>query len=115
MKTFISPVIIGLLTFTVLGSSAQQKPADIARQLDKKRIMLPNGWSLTPMGKSLKLGDLPLNIAVSSSKRYLAVTNNGYGKQTIQLIDALQGRILDNVTIGKSWVGIKFSRDEKNL
>ncbi len=115
MKTVISPAIIVLSAFTVLQSFAQQKPADIARQLDKKRIMLPNGWSLTPVGKSLKLGDLPLNIALSSSKRYLAVTNNGYGKQTIQLIDAIRGKILDNVTIGKSWVGIKFSRDEKNL
>ena len=29
------------------------------------RVQLPNGWSLTPAGKSLPLGDLPLNIAVS--------------------------------------------------
>jgi len=25
------------------------------------RIQLPNGWSLSPAGKSLQLGDLPLN------------------------------------------------------
>ena len=29
------------------------------------KVMLPNGWSLTPTGKQIPLGDLPLNIAVS--------------------------------------------------
>lgn len=31
-------------------------------------VLLPNGWTLTPAGRSLPLGDLPLNIAVSLSK-----------------------------------------------
>ncbi len=79
------------------------------------RISLPNGWSLTPVGNSLQLGDLPLNIAVSSSKKYLAVTNNGQSTQTIQLIDVVNKKVLDNVMIPKSWLGLHFSRDEKYL
>jgi hypothetical protein len=55
--------------------------------LESKRVQLPNGWSLTPVGKTLPLGDLPLNIAVSRTQRYAAVTNNGESIQTIQLID----------------------------
>jgi hypothetical protein len=53
----------------------------------QKKITLPNGWSLSPAGRSLPVGDLPLNIAVSRSKKYIAVTNNGQGKQSLQLID----------------------------
>lgn len=83
--------------------------------LNAKRISLPNGWSLTPAGKSLPVGDLPLNIAISSSKKYMAVTNNGQSTQTLQLIDVAGEKILDNITVAKSWVGLKFSADEKYL
>src|SRR3954449_7236332 len=79
------------------------------------RISLPNGWSLTPVGNSLELGDLPLNIAVSPTKKYLAVTNNGQSTQTIQLIDVANKKVLDNVVIPKSWLGLRFSGNENYL
>jgi len=79
------------------------------------KIKLPNGWSLTPAGKSLPLGDLPLNMAVTSNKKYMAVTNNGQSTQSIQLIDIASEKILDSITIAKSWYGLKFSADGKKL
>jgi len=78
-------------------------------------VVLPNGWTLTPAGHSLPLGDLPLNIAVSASARYLAVTNNGQSTQSIQLIDVLREKVLDSVTIRKSWLGLKFSDHDRAL
>ncbi len=80
-----------------------------------KRIQLPNGWSLTPLGRSMFLGDLPLNIVVSPSKKYIAVTNNGQSTQSVQLIDAAKGRLLSEMIIPKSWLGIAFSSDEHYL
>ena len=79
------------------------------------KVKLPNGWSLTPAGKSLPLGDLPLNMAVTSNKKYMAVTNNGQSTQSIQLIDISSEKILDSITIAKSWYGLKFSADGKKL
>jgi YVTN family beta-propeller protein len=81
----------------------------------QKQVVLPNGWMLSPAGKSLSLGDLPLNIAVSSSKKMLAVTNNGQSKQSLQLIDVATQKVIDKVVIAKSWLGLKFSADEKYL
>jgi YVTN family beta-propeller protein len=83
--------------------------------IESNRVRLPNGWSLTPAGKSLPLGDLPLNIAVSKSHSLIAVTNNGQSTQTIQLIDAQNDKELDKVVIAKSWLGLAFSDDEKYL
>jgi YVTN family beta-propeller protein len=80
-----------------------------------KRILLPNGWSLTPLGRSLPLGDLPLNMLVSPSKKYIAITNNGQSIQSIQLVDAIHDRILSEKIIPKSWYGLAFSADEKYL
>ena len=78
-------------------------------------VLLSNGWTLTPAGRSLPLGDLPLNIAVSLSKKLIAVTNNGQGVQSIQLINPSTEKILDNIIVPTSWYGLKFSTDEKML
>lgn len=78
-------------------------------------VLLPNGWKLSPAGRSLPLGDLPLNMAVSPSGKRIAVTNNGQSVQSIQLIDPAREKQLDVVEIPKSWYGLKFSPDEKFL
>src|SRR6185437_1463748 len=101
--------------FTTNISFGQQTPKDVASQLDKERITLFNGWSLTPVGKSLPLEDMPLNIAVSPSAKYVAITNNGDGKQSITLIDAKNDKILDNHEIRNALIGLKFSNDNKHL
>jgi len=87
--------------------------AQSSRALQK--VTLSNGWTLSPAGRSLPLGDFPLNIAVSKSKKWMAVTNNGQSVQSIQLINPVTEKILDNVVVPKSWYGLKFSADEKYL
>ncbi|HEY4149662.1 MAG TPA: bifunctional YncE family protein/alkaline phosphatase family protein [Chitinophagaceae bacterium] len=106
MKVFFV-ISCALLSVTCFSQAPQQ--------LEAARVHLPNGWSLTPAGRSLPLGDLPLNIAVSPSGKYIAVTNNGYSVQSIQLIDPKKEKILDSIVIPKSWFGLKFSADEKYL
>ena len=90
--------------------SSAQKPDN-----PTARITLPNGWSLSPAGNGFLLGDLPLNIAVSNSKKLMAVTNNGQSTQSIKLIDVISGKILDNKVVDECWLGLKFSADEKFL
>src|SRR5688500_14745446 len=84
-------------------------------QLDSRRVLLPNGWSLTPAGKTIPLGDLPLNLVVSPSGKFIAVTNNGQSRQSIILLDPASEKILDDVEIKKSWYGLAFSDDESKL
>ena len=102
-------VAAGCLIFSVTGFS------QTLQQVESKKVMLPNGWGLTPIGRSFPLGDLPLNIAVSKSKKIMAVTNNGQSVQSIQLIDPATETVLDNAIIPKSWYGLQFSEDEKKL
>ncbi|SMO53795.1 bifunctional YncE family protein/alkaline phosphatase family protein [Solitalea koreensis] len=89
--------------------------AQSLENLNANRVLLPNGWSLTPAGESLPLGDLPLNIAVSNNQKLLAVTNNGQSRQSLQLIDPKKFIVLDDITIAKSWYGLKFSKNGKYL
>lgn len=104
-------VVILLLSPLLTGISHAQT----LKSIEAKRIGLPNGWSLTPAGTSIPLGDFPLNIAVSASKKKMAVTNNGQSTQTLQLIDVASETVLDQVVIPKSWLGLQFSADEKFL
>ncbi len=98
---------LSILLFCIIGNAA------IAQLPNQKT--LPNGWKLSPVGRSFPLGDLPLNIAVSKSRQLMAVTNNGQSVQSIQLINPKTERILHTVIIPKSWYGLKFSDDEKYL
>lgn len=76
---------------------------------------LPNGWSLSPAGKQIPVGDLPLNIAISPDMKYAAVTNNGQSTQSIQLINIHEQRLLDTYKVGKSWLGLAFGDKGKSL
>ncbi|MCY7358873.1 MAG: bifunctional YncE family protein/alkaline phosphatase family protein [Rudanella sp.] len=100
--------LIILLFLLVTELSLAQTPAT-------QRVQLPNGWSLTPTGRSLPLGDFPLNMALSPDQKRLAVTNNGQSKQTIQLFDVAGERLLSEIVIPKSWVGIRFSPNGKQV
>lgn len=107
MKTLFKILVIILCTFQAQSQTLQQ--------IESRRITLPNGWSITPVGKSLQLGDLPLNIAVSPAKDLVAVTNNGQSDQSLQLIDLKKQLVVDSIKIDKSWLGLAFSKDGKHL
>ncbi|MDB4924724.1 bifunctional YncE family protein/alkaline phosphatase family protein [Mucilaginibacter sp.] len=105
-----------LLSFTFLIVFALQAYAQLPGKIEKTgQVLLPNGWKLSPAGSSLPLGDLPLNIQLSSSGKLLAVTNNGQSTQSVQLIDPVNQKLLDEKVVGKSWYGLAFSHDEKML
>lgn len=79
------------------------------------QVLLPNGWKLSPAGRSFELGDLPLNLVVSHNKQYIAVTNNGQSIQQIQMVDVKAEKVIDSVIIPKSWYGLTFTSDDKFL
>ncbi len=83
--------------------------------MEATRILLPNGWSLTPAGDKLPLGDLPLNIALSNDGNYVAVTNNGQSDQSIMVIDTRTEKRTDSIKIAVGWLGLCFSKDDKTL
>ena len=109
------PLLSLCLVFTCLIHFGQTPITIPGKTSDPNRVLLPNGWSLTPQGRSINLGDLPLNLIISPDGKMGAVTNNGQSTQTIQLIDLQKQRILDTRTIGKSWLGLSFGEISGDL
>lgn len=98
--------------FLLIGTLAN---AQTIEEVESKKLTLPNGWSLTPIGRNFPLGDLPLNIVLSKSKKRMAVTNNGQSVHSIQLIDPATETVLDTKEIARAFYGLAFSADEKKL
>lgn len=107
-------IIFSCLTM-VLFTLTLNLRAQSLNEIEKNRVALPNGWQLTPVGKMVTVGDLPLNIAVSPSGKLAAITNNGQSDQSIQLINIKKGVVTDTKIIGKSWLGLTFSENGKSL
>ncbi|TCC99633.1 bifunctional YncE family protein/alkaline phosphatase family protein [Pedobacter hiemivivus] len=101
-----------LLLVVFAQSSYAQWPGKTGKS---NQILLPNGWKLSPAGRSVQLGDLPLNMQLSSSGKFLAITNNGQSTQSLQLVDPKTEQILDERVLSKSWYGLAFSKDEQHL
>lgn len=108
-------IFLLLYFFLIFTSVSFKSNAQNLKEIEANRVSLPNGWKLSPVGKMLPVGDLPLNIAVSSSGKMLAVTNNGQSDQCIHLIDPEKMQVLDSVVTAKSWLGLIFSKDGKYL
>lgn len=124
MKTFPATLLSGLYTTIVViflffscqsDKNSSKEGQHLLDNLLSERVQLPNGWYLTSPSNFLPLDELPLNLQVSSSGRLAAVTNNGYGKQSIMLFDIKGETLLDRIEIPKAWYGLKFSADEQTL
>jgi YVTN family beta-propeller protein len=74
----------------------------------QSRVLLPNGWWLSPAGEQIRLGDFPMNAAVSSNERYLAVTHSGQSKAQLMLVDLKQKKVVQAIQLKDSWLGITF-------
>ena len=104
-----------IFSFLILLALVGTLSAQSLGEIESNRLTLSNGWSITPVGDLVPLGDLPLNIAVAPSGKLLAVTNNGQSMQQIMLFDGEDFTLLDSVEMDKSWLGLVFSNDEKSL
>ncbi len=111
-KLPILQLVLLTATITLATHSIAQTPGKIKQT---GQVLLPNGWKLSPAGRALPLGDLPLNMQISASGRLMAITNNGESTQSIQLVDPKTEKQLDEKVVGKAWYGLAFSSDEKTL
>ena len=73
--------------------------------------LLINNRTITPAGSQTKLGDLPVNAALSPDGGHLLVVDSGAGIQSLQVIATRTGQIVqaipylvpDSVFLGAAW------------
>lgn len=75
-------------------------------------------WKLTPAGQQLTLGDFPMGAAVSPDHKYMVVTNDGDGTQSLQVVDLSSRKVVQTISYyspNALYLGIAFSPDGKTL
>ena len=113
--------LIGALTAVVVAGSvasvAQRGAEPAARPGAQGRgvTLLPNGWSIAPAGSHVFIGDLPLNMVQSPDDGYLIVTNNGYSKPTLTVVDLERGYVRSRLPVDHAWLGLAWHPDGKRL
>ena len=73
--------------------------------------LLPNGWRIAPAGRHVTLGNLPLALLESPDGRRLIVSNNGYAKPTLALVDLESLTVEENVGVENAWLGLAWHPD----
>jgi YVTN family beta-propeller protein len=78
-------------------------------------VLLPNQWSLRPVGQQIELRDFPVNIAVHPGGRFVAVLNSGYSAHQVTIVDLKKGEAVSHAPLAQSFYGLEFSRDGSRL
>jgi DNA-binding beta-propeller fold protein YncE/phospholipase C len=78
-------------------------------------VLLPNQWSLRPVGKQIELGDFPVNIAVHPGGQFAAVLHAGYGRHEVVVVDLRNEQIVSRTPVHETFYGLEFSADGKQL
>jgi YVTN family beta-propeller protein len=76
------------------------------------------GYRVTPAGRQTNLGDLPLGAVSSPDGRWLVVSNDGQGVQSLQVIDTATSKVSQTLSYPAPkalFVGLAFARDGKTL
>ncbi|MFM8579119.1 MAG: YncE family protein, partial [Planctomycetaceae bacterium] len=72
-------------------------------------VVLPNQWSLRPVGRQVDVGDFPAAIAVHPSGSHAVVLHCGYGPHELVVLDVQSRRVVSRVAIDESFHGVAFN------
>ncbi|MBC8001306.1 MAG: beta-propeller fold lactonase family protein [Opitutaceae bacterium] len=78
-------------------------------------VLLPNMWSLRPVGAQIPLGDFPVNIALHPDGRRAAVLHSGHGKHEVIVVDIQTQAVVSRTPVHETFYGVAFSGDGRRL
>ena len=96
----------------LLASPAYQLPTQI---YSPHFAVLPDGRFAIPAGKQVTLGNLPVNLALSPNHQWVAVSNSGAGNQSIMILNATTGAVVQTIPMKTLYNGLVFSPDSQTL
>ncbi len=77
--------------------------------------LLPNGWRIAPAGRHLDVGDLPLAMALHPDGQHLVVTNNGWSKPSLRVVDLERGEVIQKMPLDHAWLGLVWHPDGRRV
>lgn len=98
-----------------VAPKAPASPAAAPKLKEPKVTLLPNGWRISPVGRHITVGDLPMNLVVTPDGDHVIVTNNGYSQPNLVVYDYTKEISRDRVMLDSAWLGLAFNPDGRRL
>jgi YVTN family beta-propeller protein len=77
---------------------------------------LPNGWRITPAGKTIaEVGDLVLNEVTSPDGKIVVASHSGFQPHGIDVIDVKTRKLVQEIPLRTTWLGMAWSSDGHTL
>src|SRR5262245_54753884 len=100
-----------LLCAQLAAAQGTQRPGPLGEGV----TLLPNGWRIAPAGRHLDVGDLPLAMALHPDGRHVVITNNGWSKPSLRVVDLVRREVVQKLALEHAWLGLAWHPDGKRL
>ncbi|MFA6047121.1 MAG: SMP-30/gluconolactonase/LRE family protein, partial [Phycisphaerales bacterium] len=74
-------------------------------------VLLPNQWSLRPVGRQVNVGDFPANVALHPAGTWAAVLHCGWGQHEVRILEVKTARLVAQVALPEAFYGLAWSPD----
>ncbi|MEH7505793.1 bifunctional YncE family protein/alkaline phosphatase family protein [Neobacillus drentensis] len=112
-------ILAASLATLLLGStSAYAGYTQFVGPKDDGTAVTSHGWPVTPSGQQVTLGDFPMGGVLSPDHRYLIVSNDGQGEQSLQVVDINSQKVVQTIPYKSPeslYFGVAFSNDGKTV
>ena len=107
-------LLVAILGATV-ASIGDVRPAVFPGFLGGGITLLPNGWKLSPAGRHIQVGDLPLAMVESPDGGSLFIANNGYSAPSLTVVDVKEQAVRGTIPLDHAWLGLAWHPDGRRL
>src|SRR6266567_4381582 len=76
---------------------------------------LPNGWRLTPLGRSVSTEDMVLNVSVSPDRKAVVALHSGFNPHGILVVDTRSEEAAQRIPLKSAWLGLAWHPNGKKL
>lgn len=77
--------------------------------------LLPNGWRITPVGKSIPTEDLLLNLVAAPDGKAVIATHGGYNTHGLVVVDPKSEKAVQRIALPTAWLGLAWHPDGTRL
>lgn len=110
-SAFRAAITAAIILGAAVGSIAQRASAARPGYTGGGVTLLPNGWRIAPAGRHMSIGDLPLAMTLTPDGRSLIVTNNGYARPTLRVVDLDRRLVAQTFPLDDAWLGMAWHPD----
>src|SRR5262249_20599118 len=76
---------------------------------------LPNGWRLTPIGKSIETNDMILTTTAAPDGLAVIALHAGFNPHGLVVVDTKTEEVVQRIPLKSAWYGLAWSPDGKRL